>query len=88
MSWMQPRRRDQLFTKTFEKAFKKLSEIDQKRVKRAIEDATDNPRQGKQLIRNHDQWSWRVGDLRVIFAFNETNITFIFCGNRETVYDV
>jgi len=84
---MQSRRR-QTFTNAFERAYKKLKSFDVERVKRTIEDATLDPAAGKQLVRNRDRWARRVGDLRIVYVFDNQSITFIYCGNRDEVYDL
>ena len=80
--------REQAFTNAFRKAYKKLKGFDAERVKRTIADATLNPASGKQLVTNRERWSRRVGDLRIIYKFDDRTITFIYCGDRDEVYDL
>jgi mRNA-degrading endonuclease RelE of RelBE toxin-antitoxin system len=75
------------YSNKFKDKFINLSHVDRERVKRALDDISRDPGKGKQLQGRPIQWSWRIGDLRVVYEFTNDTIFFVTCGLRRNVYD-
>jgi len=74
------------YTNQFRDGFKKLHPIDQERVRRVIDDIKKEPDKGKILQRKPLSFSYRIGDLRVVYEFDDESLTFTACGPRKKVY--
>ena len=75
------------FTARFDKSFEKLSQQHKLRVRRAVERIKTDPYQGRKL-RNVEigQYRWRVGDIRIRYDIEGTEITLVVVAKRADAY--
>jgi len=74
-------------TKRFQKSFEKLDKITQKRVKSAIDAIRENSQSGKRLTGPLvGDYSYRVGDYRIIYLVEAGNIWLETVTHRREVY--
>ncbi|MDR1017795.1 MAG: type II toxin-antitoxin system RelE/ParE family toxin [Lachnospiraceae bacterium] len=82
-----------MYSKNFEKEFKKLDKGIQKFISAWINknlDGTTNPRsKGKGLVDNHSgEWRYRIGDYRLLCEIQENTLVILalHIGHRSVVY--
>ena len=82
---------DVAFTGPAAKQVRKLEHLIRRRVLRAIEALSDDPRPAgaTQLVGAEKAWRIRVGDFRVIYEIDDEVVTVLVVrvGHRREVYD-
>ncbi|RJQ32394.1 MAG: type II toxin-antitoxin system RelE/ParE family toxin [Actinobacteria bacterium] len=80
--------RPQLFlTKRFQKSYEKLDAKVQTRVKKALNIISNDPTAGKPLTGElKGEYSYRIGNWRIIYTIERTNIWLETVGHRREVY--
>ena len=76
-------------TKSFLKDLRKLDRVAIWRILRSIELLKEDPRSGKRLRGQLEGfWSLRVGEFRVIYSIEESNLTITLraVGHRSRIY--
>ena len=77
-----------LFTREFFKELKPLEKETQIRIIRELKTLEEHPFAGKRLAgRLRNQFSFRVGDYRVIYQLSEGKIIIKTVGHRSTIYE-
>ena len=79
-----------MFKPSAERALARLPQLIQARILKKIESLAANPRQHgvEKLAGGQDEYRVRVGDCRIIFAIDDTDLVVIVLviGNRRDVY--
>jgi len=76
-----------VFTESFIKDFRKLSKLNQKRVRKRLEILKEYPYLGKKLENTQvGQYRLRVGDIRVRYDILEKNVVLLRVLKREDAY--
>ena len=74
-------------TRRFQKSFERLDVKNQERIKNALLKIKDNPGTGKRLTGDLDgEFSYRVGDYRIIYTVEGENIWVETVSHRRDVY--
>lgn len=77
-----------LYTKTAYEDIKKLDIVVKKRIKKKLEQFSASPPQhAKKLINSAiGTYRWRVGNYRIVFDIDKTNIIILRIGHRKEIY--
>ena len=76
-----------LYSKTALKDIQKLDQVVKKRIKKKIEDYSQNPfSQAKKLSEKIGSFRWRVGNYRIIFDVQGKKILILRVGHRREIY--
>lgn len=76
-----------LYSRTALKDIQKLDQVVKKRIRKKIEDYSQNPfSQAKKLSAQIGSFRWRVGNYRIIFDIEGDNILILRIGHRKEVY--
>ena len=79
-----------IFTKTFQKEFRKLPKDIQEAILKTLEKTVTNPYSGKKLNGKLEAyWRYRVGKYRIIYLIDEKEsaIAFLDVGLRKAIYE-
>ena len=73
---------------TAAKELKKLEQVDQARIKKALEELTEDPFKAGKPLHPSDYWSIRSGDYRAIYEIDpeQNQVIVLFVGHRKNVY--
>lgn len=76
-----------LYSKTALKDIKNLDRVVKKRIKKKLEDYSQNPfSHAKKLSGPIGSFRWRVGNYRIIFDTQGKNIFILRIGHRKEIY--
>jgi mRNA interferase RelE/StbE len=79
-----------VYTRTFRKELEKHSRQNQKRVLSALDEIKKNPHHPAKSTKltnfNAGQFRWRIGDLRIIYDIEETQVFLLHVLKREDAY--
>ena len=82
-----PRRYRLVVANRFAKDLKRLDAQVQERVLQALEKIEQNPYQGEKVVAQETgTWRFRVGDWRIIFAADQSEILVLAIAHRSAMY--
>ena len=75
-----------LLTKRLLKSYEKLGNKVKSRIKESLREIYKNPYKGKKLTGElEDDYSWRIGDYRVIYTIDRNKIWIETVGHRREI---
>ena len=74
------------FTNTCKKRFKKINQLDQKRIISKLKEIVWEPLQYLEKLSNNPNYKMRIGKYRVIINLSHTTISIIDVGLRKNIY--